>query len=79
MKRLAILFALSALFVSCGHSNETAGPPPPAVTVTKAQQKEVTEWDEYTGRLAAVDEVDVRAQAPANSTANLLSRLRSRP
>ena len=32
------------------------------VTVTKAQQKEVTEWDEYTGRLATVDEVEVRAQ-----------------
>ena len=32
------------------------------VTVTKAPQKEVTEWDEYTGRLAAVDEVEVRAQ-----------------
>ena len=30
--------------------------------MVKALQKEVTEWDEYTGRLAAVDEVEVRAQ-----------------
>jgi hypothetical protein len=31
------------------------------VTVTKAQQKEVTEWDEYFGRLATVDEGEVCA------------------
>jgi multidrug efflux pump subunit AcrA (membrane-fusion protein) len=46
----------------CGGAKKPAGPPPPSVTVTKALQKEVTEWDEYTGRLAAVDEVEVRAQ-----------------
>jgi RND family efflux transporter MFP subunit len=54
---------LAALLVAgCGGAKKPAGPPPPTVTVTKALQKEVTEWDEYTGRLAAVDEVEVRAQ-----------------
>ncbi|MGI9087040.1 MAG: efflux RND transporter periplasmic adaptor subunit [Chthoniobacterales bacterium] len=50
------------VFAGCGGSKKPAGPPPPAVTVTKALQKEVTEWDDYTGRLAAVDEVEIRAQ-----------------
>ena len=30
--------------------------------MSKAVQKEVIERDEYTGRLAAVDEVEIRAQ-----------------
>ena len=37
-------------------------PPPPKVTVSKPLQREVMEWDEYTGRLEAVDSVDVRAR-----------------
>ena len=56
------LLALTSAVVGCGKSDKPAGPPPPAVTVVKAAQKEVTEWDEYTGRLAAVAEVELRAQ-----------------
>ncbi|MGI8430835.1 MAG: efflux RND transporter periplasmic adaptor subunit [Chthoniobacterales bacterium] len=55
-------FLLVAVLAGCGGSAKPAGPPPPSVTFVRAQQKEVTEWDEYTGRLAAVDEVGVRAQ-----------------
>lgn len=36
--------------------------PPPVVTVTKAVEQDVEDWDEYTGRLAAVGTVDVRPQ-----------------
>ena len=57
-----MVLAFAGLAVGCGRNQEPAGPPPPAVTVVKAEGKEITEWDEYTGRLAAVDEVDVRAQ-----------------
>lgn len=39
-----------------------APPPPPEVTVSKPLVREVMEWDEYTGRLEAVDSVDVRAR-----------------
>lgn len=62
MKKLTLI-ALPVLVLSgCGGAKKPPGPPPPAVTVTRALQKEVTEWDDYTGRLAAVDEVDVRSQ-----------------
>lgn len=37
-------------------------PPPPTVTVARPVQKEVIEWDEYTGHLDAVEFVDVRAR-----------------
>ena len=39
-----------------------AGPPPPPVTVARPIQKTITEWDEYTGRFAAVKTVEVRAR-----------------
>jgi RND family efflux transporter MFP subunit len=35
---------------------------PPPVTVSQPLQKEVTEWDEYTGQFAAVDYVEIRAR-----------------
>jgi len=39
-----------------------SGPPPPSVTVATPLQKRITEWDEYTGRFAAVETVEVRAR-----------------
>lgn len=35
---------------------------PPKVTVAKPLKKEITEWDEFTGQFAAVDEVEIRAR-----------------
>jgi membrane fusion protein, multidrug efflux system len=37
-------------------------PPPPLVTVAQPVEREVIEWDEYSGHLAAVDYVDLRAR-----------------
>ena len=36
--------------------------PAPVVTVSKPLQREITEWDEYTGRFAPVATVEVRAR-----------------
>ena len=36
-----------------------AGPPAPEVTVSKTEQKEVVNWNEFTGRTAAVKLVNV--------------------
>lgn len=37
-----------------------AAPPPPTVTVATVPEHEVTDWDEFTGRLEAVDAVEIR-------------------
>jgi multidrug efflux system membrane fusion protein len=41
-------------------SGPAPAPPPPPVTVAKPIQKEIVEWDEYTGRTEAVESVDIR-------------------
>jgi RND family efflux transporter MFP subunit len=50
---------LTGLVAGCRKSNPPA-PPPPAVTVAQPLQKEITDWNEYTGRLTAVESVEVR-------------------
>src|SRR4051812_43579126 len=51
------------LLVGCD-SKPTAnqGPPPAPVTVAHPLQKNITEWDEYTGRFIAVERVEVRSR-----------------
>ncbi len=41
---------------------EKAAPPPPEVSVAKPLAKQVTDWDEFSGRLQAVKAVDIRAR-----------------
>ncbi len=41
-------------------STQSAAPPPPEVTVAPVEQREVVEWDEFTGRTEAVEMVEVR-------------------
>ena len=55
------LAALSLAALSEGGGKEPPAPPPPqAVTVAEVPEREVTEWDEFTGRLEAVDQVEIR-------------------
>jgi multidrug efflux system membrane fusion protein len=56
------LAALGCLAAACNHSKTTPPRPPPAVTANQPAQREVVEWDEYPGRLEAVDMVEVRAR-----------------
>lgn len=46
----------------CWQRPTPPGFPPPAVTVARPVQREVIEWDEYTGHLDAVESVEVRAR-----------------
>jgi RND family efflux transporter MFP subunit len=49
----------------CSCDSQPAAKPvqaPPPVTVSRPLQKNITEWDEYTGRFVAVDTVEVRAR-----------------
>ena len=54
----ALLLAL--LPAGCTKPAPPAPPPPPAVTVAKPVAKKIVEHNEYTGRLAAVENVSVR-------------------
>jgi len=58
---LAPLLALYGLLTSPLLPAEETVPGVP-VTVTTPQQKVITEWDEYTGRFVAFEQVDIRAQ-----------------
>ncbi len=65
-RRLAItgvlsLAGLSLAALTVGHEKEpAAAPPPQAVTVAQVPEREITEWDEFTGRLEAVDQVEIQ-------------------
>lgn len=51
---------LSALLAACGGDGGAPEFPPPQVNVASPVQKSVTEWDEYSGRIEAVDSVEIR-------------------
>jgi membrane fusion protein, multidrug efflux system len=58
----ALMFTVTTLSIACGTNTaaQQSPPPPPQVTVAPVIERDVTEWDEFTGRLQAVDTVDVR-------------------
>lgn len=63
LRRVTGLPLVMAVMLGCqSASQDVAAPAPPLVTITRPQQREVIEWDEYTGRLQAIDSVEVRAQ-----------------
>lgn len=45
-----------------GGAHAQAAPAAPAVTVSAPLQREVTEWNEYTGQFAATESVEIRAR-----------------
>jgi multidrug efflux system membrane fusion protein len=50
--------SLAALAVG-GKKEPPAAPQPQAVTVAEVPERQITEWDEFTGRLEAVDQVEI--------------------
>src|ERR1700675_2283376 len=55
------ILACSALTVAaCGGKSGGGPPPPPQVTVAQVLEKRVKDWDEFTGRLQAVETVEIR-------------------
>ena len=50
---------LTNLIVGCQKPSRPA-PPPPAVTVANPLEKEITDWNEYTGGPTAAESVKVR-------------------
>jgi RND family efflux transporter MFP subunit len=68
LRRFLVLGLAGALLAvslaACGEEDATgqAAPPPPEVTIAQPVIREITEWDEYTGRFGAIDFVEVRAR-----------------
>jgi hypothetical protein len=61
-KQLVVFVGLS-LVAGCAQSVAQNEPPPAVqVVVTTPIKKQIVEWDEYIGRLDAVDFVEVRAR-----------------
>ncbi|TRW95127.1 efflux RND transporter periplasmic adaptor subunit [Candidatus Methylobacter oryzae] len=52
--------------IGCENSNAPGSqanqPPPPKIKIAQPLSQQVTEWDEYTGRVEAVNSVDIRAR-----------------
>lgn len=64
-----LLLALSTcvLLAGCDQGAPSAkaqpkAPPPPAVTISQPLERDMIDWDEYTGRFDAVEFVEVRAR-----------------
>ncbi|MGB7793314.1 MAG: efflux RND transporter periplasmic adaptor subunit [Terrimicrobiaceae bacterium] len=55
---LVVVVALT-LFSGCKPQQQVA-PPPPEVSIVQPVSKEVTEWDDFTGRLEPIKSVEVR-------------------
>ncbi|QSA99157.1 efflux RND transporter periplasmic adaptor subunit [Methylococcus sp. EFPC2] len=64
LRRLLLSAAVLPILAGCGPSAQTDGGarPPTPVKIAQAVQREVVEWDEYPGRIEAVEAVDVRAR-----------------
>src|SRR5215470_4489299 len=64
--RWKLRYALSGLLLlltACAQQPPAAtAPPPPKVTVSQPISRDVVEWEEYTGRLEAIESVEVRAR-----------------
>ena len=50
----------AALVAGCSRQAVQKPPPAPAVTVAPVEQREIVEWDEFTGRTMPVEAVEVR-------------------
>src|ERR1051325_6696691 len=56
------LVALAAVGAGCGREPEVVAPPPPAVSTSQPGEGPVQDALEFTGRVSAVQSVEVRAR-----------------
>jgi multidrug efflux system membrane fusion protein len=58
--RLLTLLGVLVAIAACGGGGGGQQMPPPDVNVAAVIKKQVTEWDEFSGRIEAVDSVEIR-------------------
>ncbi|MDR7118743.1 efflux RND transporter periplasmic adaptor subunit [Caulobacter sp. BE254] len=54
------LAAMAVLAACSAQAKQEVAPPPAQVTITPVAFKELRQWDDFTGRLEAIDTVDIR-------------------
>ena len=58
----ALTAALATVIATASAAMAQTTPPPPPVTISPPLQKEIVEWDQFTGQFQAVDFVEIRAR-----------------
>src|SRR6202008_1152952 len=60
------MVVIATVTTACSNSQAEAPPlPPPEVDAAQVVTKSVRQWDEFTGRIAAIGEVDIRPRVSA--------------
>lgn len=67
--RSAIAILALTVLSACGGAEAPPAPPPPEVSVATPLQREVVDWDDYTGRFVAPQDVEIRARVNGVITA----------
>lgn len=67
--KLRIGIAALLLLSACGSGGPPPAPPPPQVSVANPLQREVTDWDDYTGRFVAPQDVELKPRVNGVITA----------
>ncbi len=66
LARCLVFVGLTVSLTACGQSPGTGGQAataqPPSVEVSQPIQRDIVEWDEYTGRLQAAESVEAKAR-----------------
>jgi len=57
-----VIAVMSTGLVGCGKNNEFVAPPPPGVTVAHPEQKDITVYEQFPGRISAKETIEVRAR-----------------
>jgi RND family efflux transporter MFP subunit len=55
-----LAYFIAAALAGCSSQATPSPPPAPKVSIAAALERDVTEWDEFTGRLEAVESVEIR-------------------
>ena len=64
MRLRFVSFGLLLALLSCRDATHAPSQESPQVITAVPKLETITEWDEYTGRVAAVDDVEIRARVP---------------
>ncbi|MET0240849.1 MAG: efflux RND transporter periplasmic adaptor subunit [Sphingobium sp.] len=73
MRRGLAISSAVLLLAGCGGGEAPPAPPPPQVTVAVPLQRDVVDWDDYTGRFEAPQDVEIKPRVNGVITAILFS------